>query len=171
MRKVESLCWKQGQTNGKNNFEHILSLQGAKYVLGSVPIYTCIPKQSKIQAEACSSQCSGTKQSSHTGPGCLEGFCLLQQTFQGWADSSPSMKCGSEALVLSVNATVFGPQRQERCLLSPQWHIGSSNTPPLYIFSQKIVVIAVRSSSFMVMSKTSPRSCKEGLFCMQNARD
>lgn len=47
--KVESFCWKQGQTNGKNNFEHIPSLQGAKYVLGIIPIYTCIPKQSKIQ--------------------------------------------------------------------------------------------------------------------------
>lgn len=47
--KVESFCWKQGQTNGKNSFEHILSLQGTKYEFGIILIYTSIPKQSKIQ--------------------------------------------------------------------------------------------------------------------------
>lgn len=81
--KVESFYWKLGQTNGKNNFKHILSLQGVKYVLSIIPIYTYILQQSKIQVRF--ALLTAVEQSVHPiwGLDALKAFCYSKQTFQG----------------------------------------------------------------------------------------
>lgn len=81
---------------------------------------------------------SAVEQSGHPtlGPGASKASTYSSRLSRGEL-TLPLLWCGSEALVLSVNAMVFGPQRQERCLLSPRWHIGSSNTLFLYIFLKK----------------------------------
>lgn len=103
--KVESFCWKQGQTNGKNNLEHILSLQGVKYVLYVIPIYTCIPKQSKFKFALLNAM----EQSAHPTQGldASKASYYFKQPFQGKDVSPPPRRLESEARVLSLNAAVF----------------------------------------------------------------
>lgn len=109
--KVQSMCWVQ--------FLFILVSQNS-------------PK-SKLKLALL----SAVEQSGHPtlGPDASKASCYSSRLSKEEM-TPPSRKCESEALVLSVSAAVFCPQRQERGLLSLRWHKGSSNTPPVYILSK-----------------------------------
>lgn len=173
VRKVESFYWKQGQTNGKNNFKHILSLQGVKYVLGIIPIYTCILKQSKIQVRF--DLLTAVEQSAHP----IWGLMPRRHSVTPSSLSREKMSLQSlhllksEAQVQSVNAAVFQPPTTREGFVEPCGMHSDMLDPnivsPLYILSQ----ISVHSCScgFMVLNKACSKNCKKGLFSMQNTRD
>lgn len=127
--KVESFCWKQGQTNGKNNFEHILSLQGAKYVFQTSP-------KSKFKFALL----SAVEQSAHPtwGLDALKASYYSKQSLQGKDGSPPPQRLESEARIRISTLWYFTPQWPEKGLLSPWWHAEwhAIITSPLYILSK-----------------------------------
>lgn len=109
--KAESFYWKQGPTNGKNNFKHILSLQGVKYVLGIIPIYTCILNQSRIQVRF--ALLTAVEQSAHPiwGLDASKAFYYSKQPSQGKDISPPPQIWGTSAECLCCSISTPSNQR------------------------------------------------------------
>lgn len=162
--KVESFYWKQGQTNGKNNFKHILSLQGVKYVLGIIPIYTCILKQSRIQVRF--DLLSAVEQSAHPiwGLDASKAFCYCRQPFQGKDVSPPPQIWGVSAECRCCSVSTSSNQRG--VCWNPVACRGTCKSLTLYhlcVFSQKFLSTAAAVVSWCWTKHSQGAARRPGL--------